>query len=172
MSSAPTLALAELVSLAGERPVTTSRRIAQCFNKNHQHVMRDIRNLIKRDPDWSVSNFGQSDYVNARGKTYQEYTVTKDGFMILAMGFTGEDAFRWKLAFMNAFNQMAERLNDLSRFAQMQQIICQDKESLAQASTGSAVLHRRKRLLRYLNVAQLALELQIQLDLELQGLAA
>ena len=34
------------------------------------------------------------------------YKITRDGFSLLVMGFTGEKAYKWKIEFINAFNKM------------------------------------------------------------------
>ena len=36
--------------------------------------------------------------------------MTRDGFTLLAMGFTGEKALKFKLDYINAFNQMEETI--------------------------------------------------------------
>ena len=52
----------------GGKAVVSSRDIARVFEKNHQHVMRDIRNIIENDAQWGASNFGQSSYMNEQGR--------------------------------------------------------------------------------------------------------
>ena len=55
-----------------------------------------------------VSNFRQSSYFNLQGKEQPCYEMTKDGFTLLAMGFTGKKAIEFKINYINAFNQMAD----------------------------------------------------------------
>ena len=52
----------------GGKAVVSSRDIARVFEKNHQHVMRDIRNIIENDAQWGASNFGQSSYMNEQSR--------------------------------------------------------------------------------------------------------
>ena len=49
-------------------PTTLSTQVADYFGKNHQHVTRDIRNLIDKCPNLGLSNFGQTTYKDSQGK--------------------------------------------------------------------------------------------------------
>ncbi len=69
---------------------TNSRDVAACFRKEHRHVLRDIGRLIEQVPG-GLPNFGQVPYVDPQnGQTYRSYDMDRDGFMLLAMGFTGQ----------------------------------------------------------------------------------
>jgi Rha family phage regulatory protein len=92
-------------------PVVSSRYVADVFKKNHDKVMRDIKNL-ECSKEFSTANFGESNY-KVRGKTYPEYIITKDGFTFLAMGFTGKKAAQFKESYINAFNQMESFIRNL-----------------------------------------------------------
>jgi len=94
------------------KPVTTSLKIAEKFEKRHDHVLRDIENL-ECSYGFSLPNFGESNY-EKRGKKYPMYLVTRDGFALLAMGFTGKKAMEWKEKYIAAFNAMEKRLYDRS----------------------------------------------------------
>lgn len=114
------LAAAQSLFLDHGHPATTSRHIAERFGKNHFHVLRTIEKLIAdlADHEFSASNFGLSEYKNARGKSLPEYRLTRDGFALLAMSFTGRDALAWKVAFLAAFNAMeAALIANTARFA-------------------------------------------------------
>ena len=91
------------------KAVVSSRDIARVFEKNHQHVMRDIRNIIENDAQWGASNFGQSSYMNEQSKSQPEYLISRDGFTLLVMGYNGEKAMRFKKAYIAAFNEMESR---------------------------------------------------------------
>ncbi len=106
------LAAAQSLFLDHGHPVTTSRALAERFDKKHFHVIRGIEKIIVdlADPTFSASNFGFSEYKNKRGKTLPEYRITRDGFALLAMGFTGRDALAWKVAFIAAFNALEAEL--------------------------------------------------------------
>lgn len=63
-------AICPVIEVINDRPATTSLKIAECFEKNHQHVLRDIRTLIDECPkEFGLSNFGQSTYTNEHGKS-------------------------------------------------------------------------------------------------------
>ena len=90
---------------------TNSRIIAEAFEKRHDNVQRDIRALIAANPDWGVLNFEDTPYVDAQnGQTYQMYEMTRDGYSMLVMGFTGKKAMDWKIKFLAAFNAMEAKL--------------------------------------------------------------
>lgn len=88
-----------------ERPVVTSLDVAETFGKDHRHVLRDIRDL-KCSEEFRVSNFGQSTYENTQGKIQPMYLMTRDGFTLLVMGYTGDLAMSFKEAYIKQFNAM------------------------------------------------------------------
>ena len=89
-------------------PVTTSLLVAEKFGKEPKHVNESIRNLVAENST-AKSWFIESQYVN-RGKEYPMYVMNRDGFTLLVMGFTGSDALKFKIDFINAFNKMEEAL--------------------------------------------------------------
>ncbi|WP_434286315.1 Rha family transcriptional regulator [Celeribacter sp. SCSIO 80788] len=97
--------------LVSESLKTTSRIIAEKFEKNHRDVSRAIKNLIEQEAEWGARNFAQTPYVDGQnGQTYQMYEMTRDGYSMLVMGFTGKKAMEWKIKFLAAFNAMEQRL--------------------------------------------------------------
>ena len=74
-----------------------------------------------------MSNFRQSSYFNVQGKEQPCYEMTKDGFTLLAMGFTGKKAIEFKLNYINAFNTMIEIIQNQGISLQ-QQFLIADKE--------------------------------------------
>lgn len=101
----------------------TSLDIARVFGKRHDHVLRDIENLLKDLREIGafneLLNFGEvvriSKTTNPKsGKLVNRkmpmYKITRDGFSLLAMGFTGKKALQWKIAFIDAFNTMEKLL--------------------------------------------------------------
>lgn len=85
--------------------VVTSRQVAEDFEKQHQHVTQAIENLISEN-SLLKSMMIESEYTNDRGRRYKEYLLTRDGFSLLVMGFTGSRALQWKLKYIEAFNKM------------------------------------------------------------------
>lgn len=98
------------LSIVNGHPTTLSTQVAEYFGKNHQHVTRDIRNLIDKCPDLGVSNFGQTTYKDSQGKNQPCYRMDRKGFVLLAMGFTGEQALQFKIAYIDAFDEMEAKL--------------------------------------------------------------
>lgn len=100
-----------LVIMHDRQAVTTSLKVAETFGKNHNHVMRDIKNLIEQSgsPILARQMFAESAYAN-RGKHYPMYYMNRDGFTLLAMGFTGKQAMGFKLQYIEAFNSMERQV--------------------------------------------------------------
>ena len=89
--------------------VVSSLDIAETFDKEHRRVLQDIRELQCSD-EFRQHNFVQSEYVNSQNRKQPMFLVTRDGFTILAMGYTGEKAMKFKEAYINQFNAMEELL--------------------------------------------------------------
>lgn len=92
-------------------PTTTSNEVAEHFGKQHMHVMERIRALIAETPsDFNQSNFRLVEYTDGKGERRPAYRLTRDGFALLAMGFTGKRALQFKLAYIAAFNRLEQKL--------------------------------------------------------------
>lgn len=117
----PNDTLKPAIQIIDGHATTTSLRIAEHFGKKHFHVLRAIKNL-DCSPEFRASNFGlTSKPVQMPGGGVRNDTVctmTRDGFVFLAMGFTGKEAAKWKEAYINAFNAMEA---EIARQQQTQQ---------------------------------------------------
>ena len=102
----------ELIEVENGQPVTTSLKVAEIFGKQHYHVLRDIQDKILPNVSdtFGLSNFGLSSYVNEQNKHQPMYYITRDGFTMLAMGYTGPKAMQFKEMYINEFNKMAAML--------------------------------------------------------------
>lgn len=92
---------------------TSSRRVAEVFGKPHKRVTHAIAQYDKRLRSLgrdSRTYFRPREYLDVRGKVQVEYDLTRDGFSALAMGFTGDKAFAWKVQYVDAFNAMEAKL--------------------------------------------------------------
>lgn len=98
----------ELISVGG-KVTTTSLQIAEHFGKRHADVLRAIKNL-ECGPEFTERNFALSEFTDASGRKLPCYSISRDGFAFLAMGFTGKEAAYWKVAFLDAFNRMEQQL--------------------------------------------------------------
>lgn len=91
------------------QPTVTSREVAEHFKKNHRDVLESIRNITAENS--AVADmFYETTYTAANKQSYPMYQMNRDGFTLLAMGFTGKDALEWKLKYIRAFNMMEEQL--------------------------------------------------------------
>ncbi|MBC1306823.1 Rha family transcriptional regulator [Listeria booriae] len=101
--------MTNLVVMRNEQAVTSSLQVAENMEKEHKHIMRDIRALEK-----DVSNFGlmfmESNDPDAYGRDRKIFLMNRDGFTLLAMGFTGKKALQFKLKYIEAFNAMETEL--------------------------------------------------------------
>lgn len=88
-----------------------SKEVAKNFNKNHKNVLRAIEEQIKMCSKLSQSNFFTKDtYLDSYGREQKVYSMNRDGFSLLVMGFTGKEATEWKIKYIEAFNKMEERI--------------------------------------------------------------
>lgn len=88
-----------------------SRDVAKYFGKHHKDVLRAIRNLLKEMSNLTAQ-FCAVKY-SSRGREFDCYRMTKTGFLMLVMGFTGSEANKLKLAYIEEFDRMQEALRHL-----------------------------------------------------------
>lgn len=96
--------------------LTNSLLVAEKFGKGHKNVVRDIRSIIGGMLKIEHTQlFVESVYVHPQnGQEYPMFIMNRDGFTLLAMGFTGEKALKFKLEYINAFNKMEKILKEQS----------------------------------------------------------
>lgn len=90
----------------------TSLQVAEHFGKRHADVIRAIRNLGCSD-EFTERNFALSEFIDSSGRSLPLFHITRDGFAMLAMGFTGKEAMHWKEAYISTFNAMEAKLRAL-----------------------------------------------------------
>ena len=126
------------------QPVASSRDIAEHFEKNHNHVLRDI-DTLKKD----VSNFGQmffeSEIPDSYGRPQRAYLMNRDGFSLLVMGFTGKSALEWKLKYIEAFNRMEAQIKSPQPMTTAQMFAMQAQVNLEQEQRLTALESRTER---------------------------
>lgn len=123
----------KLVQIRNETAICTSLQVAEKFEKRHQEILYAIEGrkcscdgkgckkcqgrgyqqlgLLQEDLGISAKShlskmFAKTSYRDSGGRKRPLYLMNRDGFSLLAMGFTGKDALRWKLEFIKAFNAM------------------------------------------------------------------
>lgn len=90
--------------------VVSSKDVAESFEKRHDNVMRDI-NKFQKDVLNFEEMFQESSYEDSYGRSQKYYLMNRDGFSLLAMGFTGQKALDWKLKYIEAFNALEKEYN-------------------------------------------------------------
>ena len=92
---------------ADDQPAVRSDIVAYHFKRNHRDVLRDIRKLrAKCTESFYRRNFAPVEYADSKGEKRPAYLLTRDGFSLLVMGFTGAEAVRWKIRYIEAFNAL------------------------------------------------------------------
>lgn len=98
-----------VIRVENNKMLVTSLQVAKDFGKEHKNVLRDIESLkdvLNFEPMFHLTNISDT-----YGRDRKAYLINRDGFTLLAMGFTGKDALEWKLKYIRAFNEMEEKLN-------------------------------------------------------------
>lgn len=106
------IVLVEIRKISKEEVITcTSMDVAETFEKEHRNVLADIRSI---QCDISTAEFSalfyETTYKASNGKSNPMYYMTRDGFTLLVMGYTGEKAMKFKLAYIKQFNAMEKVL--------------------------------------------------------------
>lgn len=92
-------------------PITTSLLVAEKFGKDHKNVMRDIREIMNKRSAQNWSHFYYTtSYIDSMNRRQEMIAMNRDGFSLLVMGFTGEEALQFKLDFISAFNKMEQTI--------------------------------------------------------------
>lgn len=133
--------------------VTTSRKVADYFGKRHGDVLRKIEQ-VKADcsNEFSQRNFASADYIDDQGKLRPMYSLTKDGWIMVVMGFTGKAAAAIKESYIAAFNWMTEKLiRRLAMGEEMQhRYTIKETRSKLKGTIGSRLMNERKKEKRVL----------------------
>ena len=108
-----------ILSTQNGEPVASSRQIAESFEKNHRDVLRAVDNL-KEDVRNFAQMFFETTVPDSYGREQRAYLMNRDGFTLLAMGFTGKAALEWKLKYIAAFNEMEKKLDEQPRLTRSQ----------------------------------------------------
>lgn len=102
----------KLVILKNKQAVTTSLQVAETFGKQHKDVLEAYDNLMQQGvAENSADLFYEDTYIHPQNKqAYRQIIMNRDGFTLLAMGFTGKSAIQFKLEYIRAFNQMEDHI--------------------------------------------------------------
>ena len=108
-----------VLSMKSGEPVASSRQVAENFGKEHKDTLESIRQILAAENSATKSMFYETRFEN-RGKQYPMYLMNRDGFTLLAMGFTGKAALEWKLKYIAAFNEMEKKLAEQPKLTRSQ----------------------------------------------------
>lgn len=125
--SQPALAISPAITIVDGKPTTLSTDLARHFGKRHDDVLRAIDNLRAQLDEEHLRNFAETEQsrtspLNGAPISARAYRLTRDGFTLLAMGFTGKKALAFKLAYIDAFNRMEAELSQPAQDAQRLQL--------------------------------------------------
>ncbi|EAH6708971.1 phage regulatory protein [Campylobacter jejuni] len=114
MNSLTSYEIIENLEIINNEVFTNSLFVAEVFERRHDTILRAIKNLPQ--DEFRDLNFQISSSVRKNGffkKDTKIYNLTRDGFSLLVMGFTGQKAYKWKVEFIKAFNEMEKRLRNI-----------------------------------------------------------
>jgi Rha family phage regulatory protein len=124
--------LNQLVFVEKNQAVTDSLTVAEVFSKEHARVMRDIRELGCSE-EFRVGNFAESTYLNSQNKEMPMYYMNQKGFTLLAMGYTGKEAMKFKEAYINEFERLETELKKPRVLSEREQLVAAMKLSIESA---------------------------------------
>ncbi|HCY8956417.1 Rha family transcriptional regulator [Enterococcus faecalis] len=105
--------MTNLVIMKDQQAVTSSLQVAEVFEKQHKHVLEAIDELKQGVAENSADLFYEDTYIHPQNKqSYRQVIMNRDGFTLLAMGFTGQKALQFKLKYIEAFNQMENHIKE------------------------------------------------------------
>jgi Rha family phage regulatory protein len=142
---------------------TTSKIVADVFGKAHRHVLVSI-NELKCSEQFRCANFRLSYYTSPQNKKLECYEMTRDGFAILCMGFTGAKAMKWKESYITAFNEMESGLLLIDK---RMQILMTEQGDLKKAGIKWSAIGREissRKQIHLIKTAQLLDDVQMKLE--------
>jgi Rha family phage regulatory protein len=170
---APTLNFLDFIDAHGEDLTTDSQKVAAVFGKSHDNLLKRIRSIASQLPTDRLGYFDET--VSSRenpsgGGTIESpsFQISKDGFVLLVMGFTGRRALAYKLAYIDAFNAMAAYIKNQReglqyRFLETELKFNNEKEK---ASNGGRVLRQWQKTKPQLKGEMDKLQVQMQPSLD------
>lgn len=121
----------ELVFTQNESVLTNSLLVADKFGKAHKHVLDSIRKLVGTAENSAVLQmFVESQYLDENNKEQPMVIMNRDGFTLLAMGFTGKKAMQFKLDYIAAFNAMEKALKEQTKPKSHLEILVESAQEL------------------------------------------
>lgn len=122
----------QLVFVEKNQAVTNSLIVAEVFGKRHDRVLQDVRDLGCSE-EFRAHNFVESSYVNSQNKELPMFYMNQKGFTLLAMGYTGKEAMKFKEAYINEFEKMEQELKKPRVLSEREQLVAAMKLSIESA---------------------------------------
>lgn len=144
-----TVVASEAIFAKGNDLLTDSHFVAKAFGRTHKNVLRDIDDLLAKKPEFASAQFCayvENRKIGVANRDIRGFQMTKDGFMLLVMGFTGEKAFDVKIAYIEAFNQMQRQIDNFNTDL-MQKLLAAleaEKQSFAITSIAARIMRKRR----------------------------
>ncbi|KON86584.1 hypothetical protein AF332_06965 [Sporosarcina globispora] len=133
--------MSNLVFIENNKAVTDSLTVAEVFGKEHARVMRDVRELGCSE-EFRVGNFAESSYVNSQNKEMPKYFMSKKGFTLLAMGYTGREAMKFKEAYIEEFERMESQIKAPRVLTDREQLLASMKITLETSEKVDQIEHK------------------------------
>lgn len=143
--------LTSFIAREGAELVTDSRAVALAFKKRHKNVLQTIDRMRDSKRPEIVEhhrlNFQPVDFLDAKGERRPMYKMTAKGLSELAMSFSGEDARVIRIRFLNAFEEVADRLARAERSITQQLLELERRElpSTVKGKIGSKLMNERRK---------------------------
>lgn len=132
-----------------DKVFTNSLQIAEVFEKEHKNIIRIIENLP--NDDFRQLNFEPSCEMRRNGlfdKETKFYNLTRDGFSLLVMSFTGEKAYKFKIAYINAFNKMEailkEPMSEIDILIKQAELLKENQQKMKALEAKTDELHKEQ----------------------------
>ena len=143
------LPIEALIIAQGNELKTDSRKVAAAFGKRQAHVLRSIDEILSKSPEFASAHFWvyvEKQRVGNSEREMRGYMMDKDGFMLLTMGFNGEKAFNIKIAYIQAFNDMRHKLDNINTtlISKLLAALEAEKQSATLASLAGRILRERR----------------------------
>ncbi|MCK3657229.1 hypothetical protein A4G18_00465 [Pasteurellaceae bacterium Pebbles2] len=154
-----------------QRIVTTSRYISAVFGKRHDNIIRDIRALITEQDcgEFALLNFEETSYKDEWGRKQVMYQMTKNGFLLLVMGYKTKKAMKFKVEFIKAFDLMRDKLaqEGYSLIHRYNELLLKHKAEKQVASFCGKALNEWKNKKPFLEATLKVFEDKMQIELPL-----
>lgn len=143
--------LTPFIARDGCELVTDSRAVALAFKKMHKNVLRTIEKMrCSKHPEIAEHcrlNFEPVEFIDKNGDRRPMYRMTRKGLSELAMSFSGDDARVIRIRFLNAFEEVAERLARAERSITERLIELDRREipSTLKGKIGSQLMNERRK---------------------------